>query len=139
MYVLALSTFNDPETKEHQKAFGGYTDFPPNFREVTEQEFVQSSPFTYPPKKIEFRQMKKERNVPSLPAQLFFFPDGTGYALSVDYVSQQVQYYRFGCDHTWNELTAAECERRGIYHADRRYHVRECTKCTYINAFDSSD
>jgi hypothetical protein len=139
LYTVVLSAFNRAETSEHRKTFGDHSEFPPNFREITEQEFVRMNPFTYSPRKVEFRQMRKERGVPSLCAQLFFFEDGTGYALSADYASQQVQYYRFGCDHKYRELTRAECTKRNIFHPDNGYHVRQCSRCHYLEQFDSGD
>lgn len=139
VYNVKLSPFSDSDTEQHRKAFGDYASFPPNFREITEQEFVDMAPFTWGPAKIEFRQMMKEHGVPALPAQLYFFRDGTGYAMSTDHKAHQVHYYRFGCEHEYKSLTRAECHERNIYHGDGRYHVRECAKCGYLESLDSSD
>ena len=116
-------------------------DFPEGWREITSEEFAQSDFFMYSPTHIEYRQMY-DKNVPSKPmtaAKLFHFHDGTGIAMSQDYWNKKVLYFKFGCDHKYNELSRQECGTRGFQHHGMCWHVYECAECGNIMSQDSSD
>jgi hypothetical protein len=116
-------------------------DLPVGWRKVSAEEFSRSVFFTYSPTHVEYRQMydKAQANTPMLSAKLFHFWDGTGIAMSSDYWAKEVHYYKFGCDHKYNELSRKESERRGIGHHGMCWHVYECSKCQHIMSTDSSD
>lgn len=119
-----------------------YNQAPHGWRELTEAEFAQSAFFRYRPESFEMRQLHvndKHGNMHVLMAQLFWFSDNTGVAMSHDYWAGKVNYYAFGCDHKFNELSSNECRARKLYHGGRCYHVYECEKCKAINSVDSSD
>lgn len=123
----------------------GYNDFPVGWHEVEQKEVVEYC-FRYVPGMMEYRQMlardeqgKFDLNKPYVSGQLFWFVDGTGYAVVDNFRERRLQYFRFGCAHEWRSLSQAECHERKIYHAGKCYHVSECTKCRYIDAVDSSD
>lgn len=44
-----------------------------------------------------------------------------------------------GAEHTYIELSPAECRARGLYHGGRCYHVSLCTGCGHVYEVDSSD
>lgn len=130
----------------HKDKWGGYNDFPPGWAEISMKELVQATPFsTYQPVYIEHRQMIRNKDESPLninkmvEASLYFYHDGTGIGIVCDYWGEKVTYYRFGCQHTYQEISTEECRKRGIYHGGRCYHVSVCTKCGQINAVDSSD
>lgn len=131
---------------DHEKKWGGFNDFPPNWREIGEKEFAQSHFFTYTPKFVEYRQMleRDERGLMKIAGKcvsafLYLYDDGVGYAIQSDYWGGKVHYYRFGCDHSYRAISSDECRNRNIYHGGKCFHVSECTKCGYIHAVDSSD
>lgn len=129
-----------PGTDEHKAKWGGFNDFPPNWRELTEEEFAESHFFVYEFKTREYRQMHDPgRTKPATRATLYFMHDGTGYALVSDRSKRKLHYFKFGCAHTYRGLGFEECRARGIYHWGRCYHVSECTTCGHIHAVDSSD
>lgn len=126
------------ENTAHTAKFGGFNDAPAGWREVTEGEIAQSLFASYAPVGREFRQIRTD-NEPYLSVTLFFMHDGTGVGMAFDYWGKRVRWFRFGCAHTYTELSSDACRARGIYHAGRCYHVSECTTCHYVNAVDSSD
>jgi len=116
-------------------------DFPDGWREIDVGEFAQSKFFTYSPTHVEYRQMHDSK-VPSfsmVAARLFHFHDGTGIAMSNEWWDKKVRYFKFGCNHKYNELSRKESERRGIGHHGMCWHVYECSKCQHIMSTDSSD
>lgn len=121
-----------------------YNDFPKGWRAISQKDFVQGPFFHYNPSLIESRQMydksQKDWNTkPMLSATLYWFHDGTGVAMANDYWKGEINYYAFGCQHDYKSLSQEECHQRKIYHGGRCYHVSECSKCGYINSYDSSD
>lgn len=52
---------------------------------------------------------------------------------------EPIRYFKIGCDHDNRELSQQECQKRGIKHMGRCWHVVECTKCGHIESYDSSD
>ena len=115
--------------------------FPVGWREIAPEEFSQSDFFTYSPTHIEYRQMcdKSTPNKPMTSAKLFHFSDGTGIAMSSDYWAKKILYFKFGCDHSYSELSKHECGTRGIGHHGMCWHVYECANCGNILSQDSSD
>lgn len=143
MAIKELSDLNSADRATHVEVYGGYNDFPPNWREVTEAEIATRSQLRcYSPVLVEFRQMGKlvPGGPPMLDAKLHYFHDGTGAAMHFDYHGKRVRWFMFErCAHTFRELSMAECREKGLYHAGRCWHVSECTKCNYIYSVDSSD
>ena len=115
--------------------------FPDGWREIDVGEFAQSSFFTYSPTHVEYRQMYDAYpfTSPMVAAKLFHFSDGTGVALSNEWWDEKVRYFKFGCDHSYNELMPSECNKRGVSHFGMCYHVYECDKCGHVMSQDSSD
>jgi len=114
--------------------------FPDGWREIDVEEFSQSAFFTYSPTHIEYRQMYASiHSPPMLAAKLFHFSDGTGVALNNQPWAKKVRYFKFGCDHSYNELMPSECNKRGVSHFGMCYHVYECSKCSHVMSQDSSD
>ena len=147
---------NDPrwvEYKQKHGDFGGYNDFPPGWRQISEEEFAKSAFFTYSPQFADSRQMNNPPELMrvqnpeqrpharpvSVSATLHFMHDGTGFALVRDSWAGKVAFFAFGCDHKYVELSQAECRKRDISHMGRCWHVNECTECGHIHAYDSSD
>tara|TARA_Y100000034_G_scaffold117909_1_gene157935 strand:+ start:3578 stop:4012 length:435 start_codon:yes stop_codon:yes gene_type:complete len=120
--------------------------FPDGWREIDVEEFAQSEFFTYSPTHVEYRQMYDSntdgvpsfRSSPMVAARLFHFHDGTGIAMSNEWWDKKVRYFKFGCDHKYNELSQKESRDRSISHFGMCYHVYECEKCNYIMSQDSS-
>lgn len=130
--------FETPERdKEIEEKYGGYNDFPPDWKEIAEEEFAKSMFFTYSPDLIQHRQMMKPNEV--VEATLHFFWDGNGYAIGHDFWKGKVKYYRFAlCEHTYRELSPSEARAKGHSHFGNCYHVTECAKCGLIWEYDSS-
>jgi hypothetical protein len=130
---MALRTLYDLEAKErdaHAAEKGGWNDFPPNWREITEQEFAQSAYFLYDPVLLEHRQML-DRSNPQAPAQsalLQWQHTGDGFAVVNDFRAKKVRFYAFGCDHTWAPASNATLAKHGI-RLFAHQHVAECSKC----------
>jgi hypothetical protein len=151
MYKVSQA-FNTPESKTIQEAFGSYNDFPPNWREITQEEFASSLFFSYTPDWIDFRQMLPPR-VPGKPstysgmvsAYLYFFWNKTGIGIVSTYegktynAKKVLKYFKFGCDHKYRELSREESAKKGRTHHGMCYHIEECTTCGHIWEYDSSD
>jgi hypothetical protein len=133
-------------TKEQlREVYGGFNDRPPNLKELTEEEFAQSSFFVYSPVREEYRQPtnKYPGRTPSWgfagDLRLYYMGDGTGYAVHADYWEGKVTWYKFAaCEHTYRELGQAESREKGIPHFGMCYHVEECITCGYTRSYDSS-
>jgi hypothetical protein len=123
---------------------GKYNSEPPNFKKITEKEFVQNTKFfSFDPIKIEHRYIlrnsdNKLKN--SIDIKLYLYYDGTGVGISSDYSEGKIHYYKFSiCEHSFRELSIKECNERKIAHWGRCFHVYECEKCGFIESHDSSD
>lgn len=122
-----------------------YNDLPKGWRSISEKEFVQGKFLSYSPELVEHRQMWSDPDDPNrhmkavITATLYWFFDGTGIAISSDWWAGKLQFYAFGCEHSYRELSQEECHNRNIYSGGQCYHVSECAKCKHINAVDSSD
>lgn len=140
---------HDPEVaaklQEHEERFGSYNDLPPNWREITEAEFVKGKFFSQSPEKTEFRQLtkadiKSEKDTPLVNAHLYFFHDGTGVALMDDHWAGKLRYFAFGCDHKYREVHGKELQelgfQGGLFACEHAYY---CDKCSDKMVVDSSD
>jgi len=112
--------------REENSKFGGFNDAPPGWRRYSEKEFAQSMFFSYTPTSTEYRQIIIGDKMIS--AQLFFYHDGTGIAMSSDFWAGKVFYFAFGCDHDYVEKAVGNCQ-----------HYRRCSKCEHSETLDSSD
>jgi hypothetical protein len=133
-----LHGLKQEDREKHQKTFGGYNDFPPNWRAIRPDEihWFWSMFMSYTPDMIEHRQMLggTKTRVTCVTAKLYHFWGGEGIAF-VD-VIEKAQHaapklYRFAaCEHTW----------KGVPEKSRMcYTVSRCVKCGLENAVDSSD
>lgn len=123
--------------RAHEAQYGGYNDFPPNWEEITPEEFACSNFFVYGFVGCEYRQMIRHRDGTRntmVSAHLFFHPQGC-YAISRS--SWTVRYFRFGCTHEWGSA-CEELQKRKIS-LDRFEHARFCPKCGTLQITDSSD
>ena len=121
---------------KHKEKFGDFNDFPPNWKEITEEEFARSSFFIYSPIHTEYRQMHlhDKSGVKDVynytPARLCFMSDGTGYGIQNDFQNGKVRYYKFAfCLHEFGKDL-------GKYRGE---HIFICKKCGYRYEYDSSD
>lgn len=118
-------TLTTTERLLHQKQYGEFNDFPPNWRRLTEKQFAQSHYFTFSPVLVEFRQMNRHvttrvrNNEALVAAKLFYMHDNKGYAISSDYHGGYVRFFAFGC--------------RGIH----QNHTT-CEQCGFAANYDSS-
>ena len=142
--IRELSALKNDASYENK--WGGFNDFPPNWREIDEKTFSQSHFFMYTPKIVEYRQMleRDENGLMKMDkmcvsAHLYIFEDGVGFAMHSDYWAGKIRFYQFGCQHDYRPVSSDECRNRGIYHGGKFFHVSECSKCGYIMAVDSSD
>lgn len=130
---------------EVRKKFGDFNSFPPNWKEITPQEFSKSMFFIYHPKYVDFRQMIRcfetgqNMDGPMVQANLFIYHDDTGIALISDH-KNNVRYYHFAvCEHKMVEITMKEAKDLGVAHFGSCWHVYKCEKCGYLESADSSD
>ena len=135
----------------HEAEWGGFNDFPPNWREVDPYEFAYSQASGKVITKTEFRQMwhrkddrKIDRSKGMLAARLFYAGDNTGWAMTTDFwagynsvkkemVSDDkppVRYFLFGCEH---ENDPDQTRQIGTY-----AHEYVCAKCGRHEVIDSS-
>jgi len=129
------------ELKNHEHEYGRYNYLPPNFKEITEKEFVDSAFFTYNPELYEFRQViyKLGNKEYYRGLKLYYFHDGTGIGIMRDFENGKVHYFKFAkCEHEMVELGYQECQKEKIFHAGSCYHVYKCLKCGHVESRDSS-
>lgn len=129
-------------SREDQDAWarktGGFNDFPPNWREISEEVFAKSAHFTWTFVMTEHRQMlTPKRDVPCVSATLLWQQDSTGYALVNDFWGGKVRYYTFGCEHVAGDA-AAEMKKRGL-RLENMQHATYCPKCNFLAIYDTSD
>lgn len=100
MYKVSYTHDKSPDGK-------GFNDPPDAFREISEEQFAQSKFDREMPVHIEYRQMQvndkfkraKHNEGKVICANLFWYSDGTGFAIQLDYYGKKVKYYAFGCNH----------------------------------------
>jgi hypothetical protein len=133
-----LSSDKQPRTAEqlaiHQARYGKDHQLPPNFTEITPEEFARSMFFTHSPLFWEYRQVNAVhvgRRLGDL--RLAYFFDHTGIAFEVAYcagVGQRPRYFKFGpCLHT-------RTTRKNVGNCLNTY---TCDDCGYAQTVDSSD
>lgn len=130
---------------EHARKFGGYNDFPPGWREITQEDFARSIYFTYAPRSVEYRQMLRymdgrEHSGKMVDGFLYFFHDGTGFSIINDFWANTVRFYAFGCAHEYagNSISLEAAKARGIT-ISQHDSVFYCPKCGHLEVHDSSD
>jgi tRNA U34 2-thiouridine synthase MnmA/TrmU len=135
--VVEKLSWADKETQDKfREDYGGYNDLPPNFKEITYQDFIDSQFFTYTPQLIDNRQAynvdKKGNRVGNYRGlHLYLFGDGTGIAIEKYYDNGKwaLKYHKFAkCEHEYTEKTIGRC-----------LHEYKCKKCGYTEEIDSSD
>jgi hypothetical protein len=134
---------------KHKEIYGGYNDFPPNWTEITEKEFLKHF-FCWTIQKIESRQMREKGSNNFISARLFFMSKDPHVAIvdeSFSYKNEKgmiafdhnARFFKFqDCEHEFKELNYDECKKRGITHHGKCWHVTECEKCGKMFSFDSS-
>lgn len=134
-----LHDLSADELNLHRLAYGGWNDFPPAWRELTEEQFAKSMFFTYTPVMHEFRQMldRSKPQQPAMSATLYHMHDGTGFSIVNDFWAGKVRFYTFGCDHEYGDASE-ELRRRGI-RLHQGEHAGFCKKCGHLRIVDSSD
>lgn len=129
--MYKLEWVNPKTVPDYIEKFGGFNDFPPNWKQVTEQELFQTGRMIFPPEYQEFRQMTRMngKSVPFVEATLYFIADGTGYAIEKDHLNWHFRYYIFAvCEHEY------KCTKeKGL---ERTY---TCSHCGREIVYDSSD
>ena len=137
MYDVIRSTSST--ILEIEKTYGNFNTYPPNWVEITPEQFSKSAFFYYRPLHVEFRQMYRKNDSDPVPnyteAILYFLEDGTGYAISRNLSSHQpqepsVKYFKFySCAHEYGPDIGD-----GVY-----THKFICKKCGYVYEYDNSD
>lgn len=119
---------------------------PKGFKKISILEAVRYTRWgSYSPCAIEYRQLLKDyegNKLPNMiPANLYYFWDGTGIAIQKSYwdENEPIKIYRFGCAHSYKELSVGQARVEGVRHFGRCYHVTKCVKCGHIWSYDSSD
>ena len=140
MYKLVSSDEKSPDGT-------GYNNPPATFREITEEEFIQSSFFLYSFCLMEYRQVCRELDTIDwigpkakgyLALKVFWMHDDTCVAISADPHSKTMRYFRGGCAHKYRELTSKEAGEMGLPHFGSCFHVVQCQACKYTHSYDSS-
>lgn len=138
---------SNPEDREFIAQFGSHNDFPPNWVEITDQEFLKKW-FTWGWKCIDYRQMLRPKEVfdafydkievpsnrrPIVTARLFFYNDTTGLAMTQGYDGKyNPRYFKFGlCMHEHKSSVPEESRMC--------FHVSVCDDCGMKFSVDSSD
>lgn len=134
--------------KQFDEVLGGdrYNHAPKDWREITEKEFSQSQFFGNTPVALEFRQLNYDydnnrlKNDNMLSVQLYLYEDGTGIGLARDYWKGKARYFKFGCQHDYQEYGPAFAKEHNLpYYAGNCLHNTQCTKCHRVWCYDSSD
>lgn len=138
MYNIIVS--NDSSSPDSTS----FNQAPIGFRSISEKEFAQSKFFNLVPEKMEYRQIHLEKspdnpNGKVLQVYMLWFHDATGIAIHSDYCNGKVEYFAFGCDHKFHELSESEIRISGVNCIGQCYHVVKCEKCGFIDMYDSSD
>ncbi len=127
-----LEWVNPKTVPDFVEKFGGFNDYPPNWRQVSEQELFQSGRMIFPPEYQDFRQMYRNGKeiTAMVEATLYFFPDGTGYAIEKDHFNRCFKYYTFAvCEHKYGKDIGKKPYE----------HIYVCEKCGRRLELDTSD
>lgn len=128
-----LATWTDMKMPEdHEKKYGRFNDFPPNFKEITEAEFAGSWFMVYSPKFVEWRKISdkdKKFFKYQMSIRLFYYHDNTGLGIVCDNGSSKVRFFSFAlCGHDYETKNVGRC-----------LNTYTCKKCGYAETIDSSD
>lgn len=135
----AISAGLTAPDKEHVAKFGGFNDFPPNWRPCNPSDFWGKFSHYGVGELTEYRQMGRLEvgGKPLVGATLFFYADGTGLAVHVNWThaknpndgyTYSPQFYQFHfCDHEFETVASR-----------MHYNESKCRKCGYVNIVDSS-
>ena len=143
-----LHQLTDEQKRQHREKFGGYNDFPPNWRPCDPDKFWGRF-LVYSCDLQEFRQMMNPASeIENYPpdhyghrtvrnAHLYFYSDDTGLAMVDNYDHGASKHrapllYEFAPCHHENRVGVPEKSRMC-------YHVTRCTDCGREFAVDSSD
>lgn len=133
------------EREAHETKWGRYNDAPPNFTEITAEEFARSGFFTWCKVGMEHRQIMPDRIGNSkmlnpitngvLGISLFYMNHGENFGIANDYWANKVRYFKFAdCFHDWKEISAKEAGKPSL----NCYHYCKCSKCGASWEYDSS-
>jgi hypothetical protein len=123
------------------KDMGSYNRMPVPYREITEEDYIQKAAY-YSPEYMESRQVydKDLIAIGTYANVTIYWYESNGIAIVWPKGAEKVRYFSIGCTHKNSVgLSKDECDKRGIYHGGRCYHVSECSDCGYISEIDSSD
>lgn len=150
--IYQLKIVKDFEKPIYLTDFGQYNTFPNPWRPTHEHEFIHTHAI-WIPKHVEYRQISMpDLNFHFKPCHIHYwhhmaiavvFPqkwrcgDKKHNEWNIVY-EEPVLYFKIGCEHEIKELSVDECYKRGIKHFGHCWHVEECTKCGYLNEYDSS-
>lgn len=101
-----------------------YGELPPNFKEITDEEFSKSIFFTYSSVREDWQR------VGDTTYKIFWFHNGRCFAISENWKDSKKLRYWEGC------LCEHEFERTNLGRCFNRY---DCKKCGYSEEIDSSD
>lgn len=156
--IVSLSSL---EQKEWDTKYPeGYNTAPEGWRKIDEKYLAQRTKFgSYSPSHIDYKQIAEKdadgRVVKFTSVHLFYYWDGTGIGIEIDYWGYKhervetgkgkkkkvevidvpvphVQYYAFGCEHSYVDYEVPAGHRSGI-------HKAKCTKCGHKWEYDTSD
>ncbi len=128
--------------------YGVFNEMPEPYRECDIGEFYYWY-FVYGAK-VEFRQIKLPEWKHGRNCKIHWFHE-VAFLLASPYKWTHIpdtrilkyedtpQCYRIGCKHEYKELSVEESELKGYKHMGNCFHVIECKKCGFINAYDSGD
>lgn len=147
-----MATPAKPKPWDDKAVAGDWNTAPAGFRRITEAEYAariipthwECHQYRQLTRTIDGRKLRTE--IPDLQYDLLdcvliWFGDGTGVGMSTRIERAQrvgMEYWAFGCNHAYRELSQDECRRRGIHHYGMFCHVRECANCGMIRTDDSS-
>jgi hypothetical protein len=134
-----------------EASVGGYNTLPPNWEEISEQDFVQSEFFVYPPSHREFRQVVSDGKW--MDVWLYYLHNRPeGFAITRAYQDgsyRKLRYFRFAaCQHDWVEIINPQAWAEKVKRFPRLQgkaiwgrcaHNLICDKCGDYKFLDSSD
>ena len=113
------------------KKFGTFNTFPEPHEYITEEEFKKNV-LIHGIDMVDYRQVS-DGGYKYIELMIFWNHMG-GFGFD-----NKGNYYRFGCNHEFVELSPKESAKYGIQHYGCCYHVYRCKKCGKIEVQDSSD
>lgn len=137
---MNLNHLTEEQINVIEKVMRRFNEAPLGFKKVSKKEFWK---FAYTKDQdIELLTIYKQI-LPQKPlkktimASFKIYRDFTGYA--IEFVSEKKQnFYVFGCQHDFVNLTMQQCLDRNIPHFGNCYHVRQCRNCEYFDTQDTT-